>query len=469
MSAVKTLELSGGRPLNGNVEVPGDKSISHRALLVATLAEGMSVVRGLSVGEDVRRTEQAVRAMGAEVRHTGGRGSSPRGSREHETEVTGGRGRLAQPAGPIDCGNSGTTMRLLAGLVAGEDWTTELIGDASVSARPMDRIAKPLGLMGARITGNGPRSQPPLRIQGGSLRAIHYEPPQASAQVKSAVLLAGLAATGATSVHEAVPTRRHTEELLEIAGADIEESHDSGGHRVSVRPSELGPFELSVPGDPSQAAFWAVAACLVPGSEVALPDIYAGAARRGFIDVLARMGADLTEEPSATRESSSLAASSDLVVRYGPLRATDVAAAEITGLDEVPVLAVAASLAEGTTTFHDMAELRVKESDRLAGTARLVSAFGGSTEIRGDDLVVHGVGRLVAAEFDAAGDHRMAMAAAVAALAAVGPGASGGGVGPLGPGGSVIHGWESVATSYPGFERDLADLAGLADLTGESG
>jgi 3-phosphoshikimate 1-carboxyvinyltransferase len=468
---MRALEVRAGVPLNGSVEVPGDKSISHRALLVAAFADGSSVIRGVSAGEDVRRTEQAVRALGAGVSHVGGRGSPPRGDREHETEISGGRGRLARPQGPIDCGNSGTTMRLLAGLVASEDWTTQLTGDASLSARPMDRIAVPLRLMGAHVTGNGPDCLPPLRISGGSLRAIHYEPPQASAQVKSAVLFAGLSARGATSVSEEVPTRRHTEELLEIAGADISESHDARGHHVTIRPSELGPFELSVPGDPSQAAFWAVAACLVPGSEVALFDIYAGAARRGFIDVLARMGADLTEETASTRESSSLAASADLVVRHAQLRATDVAAAEITGLDEVPVLAVAASLAEGTTTFHDVAELRVKESDRLTGTAMLVRAFGGSAEIRGDDLVVQGVGHLVPAEFDAAGDHRMAMAAAVAAMAASGPAIRRTAIpgtmpSPVTQGTknrSVIRGWESVATSYPGFERDLADLTGAGN------
>jgi 3-phosphoshikimate 1-carboxyvinyltransferase len=266
--------------------------------------------------------------------------------------------------------------------------------------------------------------------------------------VKSCVLLAALHAEGETVVREAVPTRRHTEELLEICGGDIEESSAGSGHSITVRPSELGPFELEIPGDPSQAAFWIVAACIVPGSEIHLPDVYAGSGRRGFLDVLLRMGADIDERSTSERESVSLGASSDIVVRSSPLRGTEIHAEEITGLDEVPILAVAAALAEGSTTFFDVGELRVKESDRLAGIVGLLEAFGARGEISGDNLIVHGASGLAHGHVQSKGDHRMAMSAAVAGLAATGDGTT------------TIEGWESVQTSYPGFADDLETLAG---------
>jgi 3-phosphoshikimate 1-carboxyvinyltransferase len=255
------------------------------------------------------------------------------------------------------------------------------------------------------------------------------------------VLLAGLGALGDTVVREAVPTRRHTEELLELCGADIEQRDEDGTHVVRVRSSILRPFDLTVPGDPSQAAFWLVAACVVPGSEITLPGVYVGEGRRGFMDVLVRMGANLVE--SGVGEFSA-----DLTARYGPLVATEVSSTEITGLDEVPVLAVAAAVAKGVTVFRDVAELRVKESDRLAGIVELLGAFGARAELEGDDLYVHGQAELTSGEFDAANDHRMAMAAAVAGSAAAGESTS------------LIRGWESVATSYPAFGDDLEMLTG---------
>ncbi len=392
-----------------------------------------------------------MRALGVTVRRSSAIPSGPgndASTRYAETTIQGGVSRLGEPGGPIDCGNSGTTMRLLAGFVASRPWIVTLFGDDSLSKRPMDRIAGPLELMGADVDGQGPRSNPPLVIKGGDLRGIDYAPPQASSQVKSAVMLAGLGASGETVVREAVATRRHTEELLELCGADIEESFEGASHVVRIRRSDLRPFELDVPGDPSQAAFWVVAACLVEGSEVRLPGIYVGPGRRGYLDVLARMGADVSEVPT-TRADRRSTETADLVARYGPLVATDVEADEMTGLDEVPVLAVAASLAKGTTRFKNVAELRVKESDRLTGIVGLLNAFGARAEVRDDDLLVHGTGHLVRGEFHASGDHRMAMAAAVAAAAAAAAGQP-----------SVIRGWESVATSYPAFEADLEDLAG---------
>jgi 3-phosphoshikimate 1-carboxyvinyltransferase len=439
---VDELRVHAGRPLVGTVVVPGDKSISHRALLIGSVAEGISVARGLSDGGDVARTEAAVKAYGVTVERSQVDGTKGPAT----TTIHGGAENLVEPRSSLDCGNSGTTMRLIAGLLAARPWNVELVGDASLSMRPMDRVAEPLRLMGATVTGRGTRCQPPLAITGGQLQGIEYAPPQASSQVKSCVLLAGLVARGGTVVREAVPTRRHTEELLGLCGADIEETTEDGAHVVRLRSSTLRPFDLTVPGDPSQAAFWVVAGCVVPGSEIRLPGVYVGEGRRGFLDVFARMGADVTE--SEPGDPGTGKASADLVARYGPLVATEVSSAEITGLDEVPVLAVAASVAAGTTVFRDMAELRVKESDRMAGIVRLLAAFGGRAEVQGDDLFVHGGARLTPAEFHASGDHRMAMAAAVAAATAS-DGAT-----------SLIRGWESVETSYPSFSDDLAGLAG---------
>ena len=440
-----TLEVTGGTPLRGRVRVPGDKSISHRALLLATLAEGRSRLVGLSDGDDVARSAAIAGALGAELSAQGGGAGTGLAVEVLGSPV------LRQPTAPLDCGNSGTTMRLVAGLVAPHPLEVVLEGDASLSARPMDRVAVPLRAMGAAVAGRGERCLPPLEVAGGRLRGIDYAPPVPSAQVKACVLLAGLGAEGTTVVRERVPTRRHTEELLALAGARVTETSEEGCAVVRVEPSRLRPFDLEVPGDPSQAAFWVVAATVVPGSEVVVEGIYGGARRRGYLDVLRRMGATIEETPAGG--PGAMAEVRDVHVGAAPLRGTEVAASEITGLDEVPALAVAAALAEGTTVFRDVGELRVKESDRLAGVVGLVRAFGGEAEAEGDDLVVHGVARLHAAALEAGADHRMAMAAAVAALA-VAPGADGGR--------STIGGWEATATSYPGFALHLRMLAGFA-------
>jgi 3-phosphoshikimate 1-carboxyvinyltransferase len=264
------------------------------------------------------------------------------------------------------------------------------------------------------------------------LRGIDYRLPVASAQVKGAVLLAGLAAAGQTTVREQVPTRRHTEELLRLCGADVE----VGEGEVTVRPSLLRPLELDVPGDPSQAAFWVVAACITPGSQVAVDHVYIGPGRAGFLDVLRRMGAAVELSSLDPRTSTA-----SITAVYSPLHATEVGGAEVPSLiDEIPVLAVAAAYAEGTTVFADAAELKVKESDRIASMAANLTALGGRAEARPDGLVVHGRPGLGAGEVDSAGDHRVAMAMAIGALAAAGP--------------VRIGAWGAVATSYPHFEED---------------
>jgi len=413
---MSTFTVEGGAPLRGTVRVPGDKSISHRALLLAALAEGTSTVGNLSTGDDVARTRVAIEAMGARV------------ERDRDRErISGGARVLHEPDRVLDVGNSGTSIRLLAGLCAGQPWLTVLQGDASIASRPMDRVAEPLRRMGAFVDGRDGGRYPPLVVRGGSLRGIVYDVPMASAQVKSAVLLAGLAAEGETVVREVSPTRAHTEEMLAACGVDIEVD----GLAVRLRPSVLKPFELDVPGDPSHAAFWVVAACTVPGSDVTIDGVYLGPARTGFLDVLRRMGADIEVDPAA----------GTIRVRSSELRAAEVSGAEVSGLDEVPVLAVAAARAKGATRFTGVGELAVKESDRLATIASELRVLGGRVEAGDELLIVHGPSPLRGGALRSHGDHRIAMAMAVAALGADGR--------------TTIEGWDAVATSYPEFARDL--------------
>ncbi len=426
----ETIRVNAGRAFQGSVALPGDKSISHRALLLAALAEGTSTIAGLSDGDDVRRTLEAVRALGAEVEEG-----------DQATVVQGGRSRLHSPNGPIDLGNSGTGMRLLLGVVAGLPVTANLTGDASLRSRPMDRVAEPLGRMGAHLSGQGSRCLPPVAITGGKLHGIEYTPPMASAQVKSAVLLAGLSAEGDTVVHEPVPTRAHTEEMLAQMGADITVSNSSSGRTIRIGRSDLSPTTVSVPGDPSQAAYWVVAGVVVPGSVVTVVDIHLGAERTGFLDVLRRMGANVTVDEQVAGHGS-------ITSRTSSLTGTVIHAEEIPSLDEVPILAVAAALATGQSRFTDVGELRVKESDRLSGTVDLVTAFGGTAWTEGDDLVISGGEGLQPGFVDARGDHRMAMAAAIAGAAC-----------PSLTDVTTIIGWETVKTSYPRFHQDFDALA----------
>jgi 3-phosphoshikimate 1-carboxyvinyltransferase len=444
VTAPRVLVVRGGVSCQGTVRTPGEKSISHRSVLFAALAEGTSVIHGLSDGADVAASLAAVEAMGAGV------------ERDHDgtVRIQGGRSRLHQPDAPLDCGNSGTSMRLLAGLVAGFGWETELTGDESLSARPMDRVAEPLELMGATVSGSGPDCRPPLRVTGGALHGIDWTSRVASAQVKSAILLAGLSAEGPTTVRERVTTRAHTEEMLVEAGVDLTVEPWGDGRIITVHPSSLRPVTpRTVPGDPSASAFFVVAGCVVPGSSVKVEGVYQGPARLGYVSVLQRMGAKVTvtSAPDGTATIGATATAG------GPtLRATTVAAAEIPSLDEIPVLAVAAAVAEGTTVFSEVGELRVKEVDRLHAVIEMVTAFGATAVAEGDTLSITGVGgsrtQLRGARFDSQGDHRMAMAAAVAALAAS-PGER-----------SIITGFGATATSYPGFADDLSHLTGADPL-----
>jgi 3-phosphoshikimate 1-carboxyvinyltransferase len=414
-------------PLHGRLRAPGDKSISHRAVLLSALAEGRSELRHLSAGDDVAHSLAAMAACGSVVDGAPGHGTT--------VTVVGGRSCLGEPASVLDVGNSGTGIRLLAGWCSAFGWLSVLQGDASIATRPMGRVVEPLRAMGARVDGRDNGRLPPLVIRGGELSGIDYRLPVASAQVKTAILLAGLAAEGETTVREDIPTRAHTEELLAACGADITVVPGA----VTVRRSVLAPFRLDIPADPSQAAFWVVAACLVPGSDLVLEDTYVGPGRAGFLDVLDRMGADIVlERVDPARRTA------DIHARYAPLHATDVGGTEVPGLiDEIPVLAVAAARAEGVTTFADAGELRVKESDRVASMVAALRAVGVEVEGRPDGLVVQGNGGrpLRGGVVDSCRDHRVAMALAVAGMDGTGP--------------TVVAGWEAVATSYPGFEEDL--------------
>lgn len=415
--------------LEGSAELPGDKSVSHRALMLSAYAEGTSSIEGLSPGADVTATLRIVEALGAHVSREG-----------TQFTVEGGRDVLHASSAPLDCENSGTGMRLLIGFVAGIPGRHHLVGDASLSTRPMDRVAAPLHEMGAVVTGHGERLVAPITVKHRPLRGISYHVPVPSAQVKSAILLAGLWAEGMTTVTEATPTRPNTEEMIREAGGDVTIEASAAGRSVTVRPGPLRAHDWRVPRDPSQAAFFVVAGLLATEGVVSCPHLYGDHTRIGYLSVLQRMGASV----SISNEESGLVT---VAVVPSELVATTIDAGEIPSLDEVPILAVAAAAAEGQTRFRDVGELRIKESDRFARTIELVTALGATAHGHGDDLIIDGLGSarkfapLVVAAHE---DHRMAMAAAIAGL--VGSGAE-------------IHGFATVASSFPTFLDVVASLS----------
>ena len=415
--------------LRGEVRVPGDKSTSHRALMVSALADGESTIRGLSPGRDVAATSQIMEQLGA-----------IRNDSDDVVTIVGPADGLHASNAALDCGNSGTTMRLLAGVVSAVPGEHQLIGDTSLSQRPMDRVAEPLSLMGSRFAGQGARICAPLRIVGtDSLRGIDYDVPMVSAQVKSAILFAGLGASSPTTVVEHVRTRPTTEEMLTRAGVSVASIESEAGRRVTIHPGRPLARNWLVPGDPSQAAFFAVLGCIHPDADIEVLDIDNARERVGYLAVLQRMGATLTLRGSDMMTS--------LTVRSSALSATDVHAQEIPSVDEVPVLVVAAAAAEGVSSFRDVGELRVKESDRFEGSLALATKLGCRAWSEGDDLFVEGLGsasRFSTFELDAALDHRMVMASAVAGCA--GSGCS-------------IGTADTVASSYPRFFDDLERLA----------
>lgn len=394
-----------GRPLRGELSVPGDKSISHRAALLASLAVGTSDIDHFAPGGDCRSTLQCLSLMGVRSRY------------ENECLVVEGRGLrgFEQPSSPLNAGNSGTTMRLLSGILAGQQFVSTVDGDESLRQRPMDRVLKPLRMMGAQVDAADGRSQAPLRIAGGALKGIHYEMPVASAQVKSALLLAGLYARGLTTVIEPSATRDHTERMLRGMGVPVL----SDGRCVTVEPvAELRPLSMTVPGDFSTAAFFIAAAVSVPGSELLLKGVGVNPTRTGFLAILSQMGASV--QLLHTREEGGEPVA-DICCSYQTLRGCRVDGNLISlSIDELPLVAVLATQAQGVTEVRGAQELRVKESDRIAAMTRGLHALGAEITELDDGWSIKGSARLRGAIVDSAGDHRVAMALAIAALHAQG-------------------------------------------------
>lgn len=433
------------QPLRGTLRPPPDKSISHRAALIAAMGEGETTIEGYLDAADTRSTLAAVEALGAEVTRPAssshlGLDAGRAGEIAPTLRVRGVGLRGAASAG-IDVGNAGTLLRLLPGWLAGQpagSWILD--GDDSIRQRPVDRIAAPLRSMGARVECRDDRL-PPLRIEAAPLRGIDYELPVASAQVKSCLLFSGLLAEGETRIAEPLPTRDHSERMLIAAGAEIVRRDAV----VAVRPADrLDPGEIAVPADFSSAAFFVAAALLVPGSEVELVGVGVNPTRTGLLSILARMGAEIEAEPEGDRGGEP---SGRLRVRASRLHGTDVSGAEVPlAIDELPLVALAACFAQGETTIRDAAELRRKESDRIATVSEALTALGASVETSADGMRLAGASALRGGRIDSHGDHRIAMLGAVAGLAS--------------REGVEVAGIEAAAVSYPGFEADLASLGG---------
>jgi 3-phosphoshikimate 1-carboxyvinyltransferase len=426
---MSNLEIRPIRRLDAEFSVPGDKSISHRGIMLGGLAAGTTRLRGFLPGEDCLSTLHALQALGCRVDRVA----------PDEVLIEGRGAKLLAPAEPIDCGNSGTTMRLLSGVVAGFPFTTRLFGDASLTRRPMGRIAEPLRQFGAEILCEGSGDRPPLTIRGTQLRAIDFTSKVASAQVKSCILLAALQASGKTTFREPILSRDHTERLLPAFGASFRTEKQT---LILHGPQRLEGTELDVPGDFSSAAFWMVLAAGLPGARLTLRRVGLNPTRTALISALLRMGAGLVEmveqptpEPMGT-----------ISVQGGsPLKPTTVSGKEIPNLiDEIPILAVAAALAKGTTEIRDAAELRHKESDRLAVVTKNLRLFGVPVEERPDGLLIEGGCSLVGAEVESHGDHRIAMSAAILGL--------------LAKGRTLVKDTACIETSYPGFAKQISLL-----------
>lgn len=423
--------------LRGTVVVPGDKSISHRAAILNALASGPARVDNFLVGDDTSATLECLRALGVDwsLEQSEDRGST--------LSIHGpGRERLRESEDVLDARNSGTTMRLLTGVLAAHPFLSILTGDSSLRSRPMDRVVRPLRKMGAEVWGRHDGEYPPLAIRGSELLGTHYRMPVASAQVKSALLLAGLFARGETVVEEPAPTRDHTERMLTAMGAHL--FREQALVRIEPLAKELSPLELRVPGDISAAAFWMVAAVVHPNAELHLPGVGVNPTRSGIIEVLRAMGADLEVMEERQQGGEPVA---DITVRSSHLAPTEVSGDLVPRLiDEIPVLAVAAALTPGRTVIQDAAELRVKESDRIATTYQELGRLGARVEELPDGLAIDGVRSLRGARCRSHGDHRLAMALGVAGLLARGQ--------------TIIEEAEAAQVSYPAFWTDVAQLAG---------
>lgn len=417
------------RTLRGSFVLPGDKSISHRSLILNAIANGSATITGLSSGQDLVSTARCLKALGVRMESAD----------DHAAIVNGSGGRLQEPAAVLDADNSGTSMRLLAGLLATQPFLSVLTGDDSLRSRPMGRVVHPLKLMGANISGRQDNTLAPLVIRGGALRGIEYTMPVASAQVKSAIILAGLFAEKETSIHQPSRTRDHTERMVKAMGGHVEEE----GLTLRIQPGQLRTMDIQVPGDISAAAFWIVAALCHQDAELRLNDVGINPSRTGVLEVLGSMGTKITQENSRIRVGEPLA---DLVVRSNDLRGTEIGGDLIPGvIDEIPILAVAASFAKGTTVIKDARELRVKESDRIATTVGELSRLGADIEERSDGMVIHGTGKLQGARCRSHGDHRLAMALGIAGLLAEGE--------------TIVDGAQAADISYPQFWQHVENIA----------
>jgi 3-phosphoshikimate 1-carboxyvinyltransferase len=419
--------------LAGSLAVPGDKSISHRSLILNAIADGSATITGLSDGGDVRSTAACLQAMGVSIEPLDDTGSF---------RIAGLGPHLNEPTDLLDAGNSGTSMRLLSGLLAGQDFLSLLTGDGSLRTRPMGRIVQPLQQMGASIMGRNGDTLAPLAIRGGALRSIEYEMPVASAQVKSCLMLAGLSASGPTVLHQPALSRDHTERMMSAMGVRIE----SDDLALTLHPASLQSVDVAVPGDISSAAFWMVAGLIHPNATVTITGVGLNPSRAGIIEALQMMGAGdaLRLENPRTEGGEPVA---DVVASSGQLKGIELGGEIIPiMIDELPVLSVAACFAEGETVIRDAAELRVKESDRIATTVSELTRMGADIEAREDGMVIRGTGRLNGAEVESHRDHRLAMSLAVAGLAASGD--------------TTIHGAEDASVSYPVFWQHLESLLG---------
>lgn len=443
------LRIEGGTPLVGDIEVPPDKSITHRALMLSALCEGDSYVEAQGIGEDNQSTARVLAGLGVSLhQQDGGWAITSRGPRHFK-----------EPTHPLDCGNSGTTMRLLSGILAGAGLRAELVGDASLSRRPMGRVCEPLRQLGGDIVGGreGSRELPPLRIGAGHFHGGLVDLAVASAQVKSSIILAGVASGCAVTVREPSASRDHTETMLKALGANITTHYElSGSVLVELGAGAmLKPAHWQIPGDFSSAAFFLAAGVLVPGSRVTVRNVGLNTTRKGLLDVLMSFGSPIA---IYERRESNGEPVATLTAEPGPLRVpqSEEASYVIGGamipvlIDELVVLAAVASQVHGTTQVQDATELRVKESDRVSETVRLLAAFGVRAEERPDGYVVHGPQQLQAARVDVSADHRLALTAAVLALAARGQ--------------SVLTGFEVAAVSYPQFVQALQGLGARVQL-----
>ena len=418
--------------LGGELSVPGDKSISHRSLILNAMAYGTARVTGLSKGEDVMSTMACLKMMGVEINE---------GADEGEYTVVGRGPVLEEPSDILDAGNSGTSMRLISGLLAAQPFLSVLTGDASLRSRPMGRIVDPLQRMGAQVTGRQNGSLAPLVIRGGSLSGIEYNLPVASAQVKSCIMLAGLTAAEKTIIHQPALSRDHTERMVTAMGATLEED----GLDLSVKPGTLRSVDIAVPGDISSAAFWIVLGLCHSDSSVLVRGVGLNPSRTGIIDALQAMGAGDSLQLLNQRVVGGEPVA-DVLTTPGELRGTEIGGDMIPRiLDEVPILAVAACFASGETVIRDAAELRVKESDRIATTVQELSRLGADIEALDDGMVIRGTGKLRGAACDSHGDHRLAMAMAVSGL--------------LADGETEVRGAGDASVSYPSFWEDLDSLA----------